>query len=64
MAVANEIQASGKRCEICQCDVADPAQIDALFTAFDNDFKQLDALINNASIVDVAARVEIGRAHV
>ena len=58
MAVANEIQASGKRCEIYQCDVADPAKIDALFAAFDNDFKRLDALVNNAGIVDVAARVD------
>ncbi len=58
MAVATEIQASGKRCEIYQFDVADPAQIDALFTAFDNDFNQLDALVNNAGIVDVAARVD------
>ncbi len=62
-AVAVDVTAAGGRCEIYQCDVADPAQIDALFSAFDNDFNHLDALINNAGIVDVAARVdEIGHA--
>lgn len=57
-AVADDVMAAGGRCDIYQCDVADPAQIEALFVAFDNDFSQLDALINNAGIVDVAARVD------
>jgi len=57
-AVAKDVQAAGKRCEIYLCDVADPAQINALFDAFDEDFNRLDALVNNAGIVDVKARVD------
>lgn len=56
--VAQSVVAAGGRCEVYQCDVADPAQIEALFAAFDKDFNQLDCLVNNAGIVDVAARVE------
>jgi len=56
--VSQAVTAAGGHCEIYQCDVADPAQIDALFAAFDRDFNQLDALVNNAGIVDMAARVE------
>ena len=57
-AVAQDVQASGQRCEIYRCDVAEPAQIDALFAAFDQDFNRLDALVNNAGIVDAKARVD------
>jgi len=57
-AVAKDVQATGRRCEIYPCDVADPKQIDALFAAFDKDFNRLDALVNNAGIVDVKARVD------
>ena len=57
-AVAKAVIAAGGRCKFYRCDVADPAQIDALFAAFDKDFNQLDALMNNAGIVDVAARVD------
>ncbi len=57
-AVAQDVKASGQRCEIYRCDVADPEQIGALFTAFDQDFSRLDALVNNAGIVDVKARVD------
>lgn len=57
-AVAKDVQASGMRCNIYHCDVADPAQIDALFAAIDKDFNRLDALVNNAGIVDAKARVD------
>ncbi len=56
--VARDVQASGRRCGIYRCDVADPEQIDALFTAFDQDFSRLDALVNNAGIVDEKARMD------
>ncbi|WP_428540760.1 SDR family oxidoreductase [Profundibacter sp.] len=56
--VAEDVRAGGQRCEIYCCDVADPAQIDAMFAAFDKDFHHLDALVNNAGIVDVKARVD------
>ncbi len=62
-AVAQDVSAAGGRCACYQCDVADSAQIDALFANFDRDFNRLDALVNNAGIVDTTARVdEIGHA--
>lgn len=57
-AVAADVIAAGSRCKTYRCDVADPDQIKALFNDFDNDFSQLDALVNNAGIVDTAARIE------
>jgi len=57
-AVAKDVSATGQRCEIYQCDVANPDQISKLFTNFDTDFKSLHALVNNAGIVDVAARID------
>lgn len=43
---------------IFQGDVAKPEDISRLFTEFDAAFPQLDALINNAGIVDQPARVD------
>ena len=57
-AVAKDVKFAGGRCEIYGCDVADPVQIDTLFAKFDKDFNNLDALVNNAGIVDVKARVD------
>ena len=57
-AVETAVFAAGARCKIYQCDVADPDQITKLFNDFDNDFSKLHALVNNAGIVDVAARVD------
>ncbi len=57
-AVAKSVVASGGRCEIYACDVADPKQIESLFAQFDRDFVQLDVLMNNAGIVDLKARVD------
>lgn len=56
-AVAEAARAQGARAEICPVDVADPAQIDALYGWFDNRFGRLDALVNNAGVVDVATKV-------
>lgn len=50
-------QAAGARTLVIQADVADPAQIDALYAAVDAEYGQLDALINNAGIVGHATRV-------
>lgn len=57
-AVAADIRAAGGRALPVQADVADPAQIDAMFTAVDAEFGRLDALVNNAGIVARAARVD------
>lgn len=51
--VADAARASGAQVQVVQCDVADPEAIDALFSRID----RLDALINNAGIVDQAAKV-------
>jgi NAD(P)-dependent dehydrogenase (short-subunit alcohol dehydrogenase family) len=57
-AVARDVEAAGGRAVLLQADVGDPAQIEAMFTALDAAFPQLDALVNNAGIVDVKTRVE------
>ncbi|MCA0870131.1 SDR family oxidoreductase [Seohaeicola saemankumensis] len=56
-AVAADARAAGARAVIVQADVADPAQIAGLFAAVDAKFGRLDALVNNAGVVDVAVRV-------
>lgn len=56
-AVAAEARAAGAQVLLRQLDVADPAAIDALYDEIDGAFPQLDALVNNAGIVDVATRV-------
>ncbi len=55
--VASAANEAGAKTHITQCDVADPSAIDALYTNLDAHFPHLDALINNAGIVDQAARV-------
>jgi len=57
-AVARDVRAAGARAEVFCTDVAQPAQIDALFADFDAAFGQLDVLVNNAGIVDLATRVD------
>ena len=56
-AVASEAQEAGAKTLVVQCDVAEPAAIDALYARIDEEMGRLDALINNAGIVDQAARV-------
>jgi NAD(P)-dependent dehydrogenase (short-subunit alcohol dehydrogenase family) len=58
LAVAADVEAAGGRAVLLQGDVSDPAVIPSLFEAFEAAFGRLDALVNNAGIVDVAARVE------
>ncbi|WP_238369272.1 SDR family oxidoreductase [Heliomarina baculiformis] len=56
-AVAADARKAGSRAEIYRADVAKPEDIEALFTAVDRDFGRIDALVNNAGVVDMAARV-------
>ncbi len=55
-AVAQDVRAHGRRAITLQADVADEAQVRALFTTLDRDFGQLAGLANNAGVVDQAAR--------
>ncbi len=57
-ATADAVRAAGRRAVILQADLAEPGGPAALFAAFDRECDHLDALVNNAGIVDTAARVE------
>lgn len=56
--VAADVEAAGGRAHLIQADLSDPEQIDRFFADFDLAFDRLDGLVNNAGIVDVAARVD------
>jgi len=57
-AVAERVRALGARALTLQADVADDAAVVALFAQLDAQWGGLDDLVNNAGIVDVAARVD------
>jgi NAD(P)-dependent dehydrogenase (short-subunit alcohol dehydrogenase family) len=62
--VASGVRAAGRRALVLQADVADEAQVLAMFATLDRlaredgDGAALHGLVNNAGIVDVAARVD------
>ncbi len=56
-AVAEVAHARGARTLLCQGDVAVPAEVARIFDQIDAHFGRLDALINNAGIVDQIAPV-------
>ena len=57
-AVVASIAAAGGTAIAVQADVADEAQVLALFRTVDAQLGRLSALVNNAGVVDVPARVE------
>ena len=57
-AVVSAIRAQGGTALAVQADVADEAQVLAMFARVDAQFGRLTALVNNAGVVDVAARVD------
>ena len=61
-AVADEVRASGRRALTLCADVADEGQVRAMFATLDRHAQEglgpLAGLVNNAGIVDVAARVD------
>lgn len=57
-AVVRQIRSAGGRALAIQADVADEAQVLAMFAQIDAQLGRLSALVNNAGVVDVAARVE------
>jgi NAD(P)-dependent dehydrogenase (short-subunit alcohol dehydrogenase family) len=57
-AVVDEIQAKGGQALALQADVAQEDQVLALFAAIDTAWGRLDALVNNAGVVDASSRVD------
>ena len=56
--VAAEVRERGRRVLVLQADVADEAAVLAMFATIDRDGAPLGALVNNAGIVDVKARLD------
>ncbi len=57
-AVAAAVRAHGRRALVLQADVADHAQVLAMFASIDQAWGPLTGLVNNAGVVDVASRVD------
>lgn len=57
-AVAAQVRQAGRRALTVQADVSDEAQVLAMFAAVDAAFGPLGGLVNNAGVVDMAARVD------
>jgi NAD(P)-dependent dehydrogenase (short-subunit alcohol dehydrogenase family) len=56
--VVRLIRAQGGQAITAQADVADEAQILAMFAQVDDQLGRISALVNNAGVVDAAARVD------
>jgi NAD(P)-dependent dehydrogenase (short-subunit alcohol dehydrogenase family) len=56
--VAEQVRALGQRALVVQADVADEAQVLAMFAAVDKEFGPLHGLVNNAGVVDMPSRVD------
>ena len=56
-AVAAEATKAGARVILCPGDVATPEGIAGIFAGIDDGFTRLDALVNNAGVVDRVAKV-------
>jgi NAD(P)-dependent dehydrogenase (short-subunit alcohol dehydrogenase family) len=57
-AVAAEVRAAGRRALLLPADVADEAQVLAMYARVDREWGRLSGLVNNAGVVDVAQRVD------
>ncbi|MEO7852148.1 MAG: SDR family oxidoreductase [Rubrivivax sp.] len=57
-AVAEQVRGFGRRALVVQADVADEAQVLAMFAAVDDAFGALHGLVNNAGVIDVPARID------
>jgi NAD(P)-dependent dehydrogenase (short-subunit alcohol dehydrogenase family) len=57
-AVAAQVRAAGRRALVVRADVADESQVLAMYAAVDRELGPLAGLVNNAGVVDVAARVD------
>jgi len=57
-AVVSDITAAGGRATAVQADISNEAEVAGLFAACDRAFGRLDALVNNAGILETQRRVE------
>ncbi len=57
-ALASRLRAAGGRALAIQADVADAAQVAAMFERIDRELPRLSGLVNNAGVVDQPARVD------
>jgi NAD(P)-dependent dehydrogenase (short-subunit alcohol dehydrogenase family) len=58
LAVAADVQATGRRALAVRSDSADPAQVAGLFEAIDREFGRIDVLVNNAAVLSRQSRME------
>jgi NAD(P)-dependent dehydrogenase (short-subunit alcohol dehydrogenase family) len=58
LAVALQVRSLGRRAITVQADVADEAAVLAMFNTVDRELGVLRGLVNNAGVVDVAARID------
>jgi NAD(P)-dependent dehydrogenase (short-subunit alcohol dehydrogenase family) len=58
-AIAAQIRAAGGTALAVQADVSDEAQVLAMFATLERELPPLGALVNNAGVVDVQARVDV-----
>ena len=58
-AIVEQIRAAGGTALAVQADVSDEAQVLAMFATVERELPPLCALVNNAGVVDVQARVEV-----
>jgi NAD(P)-dependent dehydrogenase (short-subunit alcohol dehydrogenase family) len=56
--VADAVRAAGRRAVVVPADLADEAQLLAMFATVDAELGPLHGLVNNAGVVDVQARVD------
>ncbi len=57
-AVAADLRGLGRRAAIVQADVAQEAEVVRMFETIDRELGRLDALVNNAGVIDRQTRVE------
>lgn len=55
---AERVRANGQKAVLVQGDVSNPDDVEEIFDKVDESFEELGALVNNAGIVDMPARVE------
>ncbi|MEO8056903.1 MAG: SDR family oxidoreductase [Burkholderiales bacterium] len=58
-AIVAQIRAAGGTALAVQADVSDEAQVLAMFATIERELPPLGALVNNAGVVDVQARVDV-----